>query len=264
MNELIVIKQLPVIEEKLKVLSAEIQAKIDDALSLECTEESKTKVKKVRSELNGTKKEYEDRRIEAKNSIMKPYNDFEVLYKEYISDKLKAADSELKAKIDAIENEQKAKAETEVKEYFNEYLQSKNIDFITYKNANINITLSASMKSLKEQAKAFIDSISDGLALIDTQEFKAEIMVEFKKNLNASAAITTVMNRHKEIEDEQAKAVEIETVNAVEEKTVEKVESFTAPVVEEQKFTLKFSVTATRDKLKALKQFMNDGGYEYE
>ena len=48
-------------------------------------------------------------------------------------------------------------------------------------------------------------------------------MVEFKKkNLNASAAITTVMNRHKEIEDEQAKAVEIETVNAVEEKTVEK------------------------------------------
>ena len=140
----------------MKVLSAEIQTKIDDALSLECTEESKTKVKKVRSELNGTKKEYEDRRIEAKNSIMKPYNDFEVLYKEYISDKLKAADSELKAKIDAIENEQKAKAETEVKEYFNEYLQSKNVDFITYKNANINITLSASMKSLKERGKRLL------------------------------------------------------------------------------------------------------------
>lgn len=264
MNELIVIKQLPVIEEKLKVLSAEIQAKIDDALSLECTEESKTKVKKVRSELNGTKKEYEDRRIEAKNSIMKPYNDFETLYKEYISDKLKSADSKLKAKIDAIENAQKLKAETEVKEYFNEYLQSKNIDFITYENANINITLSASMKSLKERAKAFIDRIADDLALIETQEFKAEIMVEFKKSLNASAAITAVMNRHKEIEDEQAKAVEAEEVKVVEEKAIEKVESVSAPVVEEQELTLRFAVTATRDKLKALKQFLNDGGYKYE
>jgi hypothetical protein len=264
MNDLIIIKQLPVIEEKLKVLSAEIQTKIDNALALECTEESKTKVKKIRAELNGTKKEYEDRRIEAKNSIMKPYNDFEALYKEYISDKLKAADRDLKAKIDAIENEQKAKAETEVKEYFNEYRQSKNIDFITYENANINVTLSASMKSLKEQAEAFIDRVSDDLALIDTQEFKAEIMVEYKKFLNASAAITAVMNRHKEIEQEQAKAVEVEAVKVVEEKTIEKVESVSAPVVEEQEYTLKFSVTATRDKLKALKQFLNEGGYDYE
>lgn len=263
MNDLIIIKQLPIIEEKLKVLSAEIQTKIDNALALECTEESKTKVKKVRAELNGTKKEYEDRRIEAKNSIMKPYNDFEVLYKEYISDKLKTADSELKAKIDAIENEQKSKAEKDVKEFFNEYLQSKNIDFITYENANINVTLSASVKSLKEQAKAFIDRISDDLALIDTQEFKPEIMVEFKKTLNASAAITTVMNRHKEIEQEQAKAVEVEAVKVVEEKAIEKVEVFTSPVVEEQEYTLKFSVTATKDKLKLLKEFLDNGGYQY-
>ena len=43
----------------------------------------------------------------------------------------------------------------------------------------------------------------------------------------------------------------------------------TAPevVVEPKKediYTLNFKVTATKDKLKALKQFLEDGGYKYE
>ena len=263
-KELVEVVQLPILEEQIKLLSADIQTKIDDALALECTAESKVKVKKVRADLSKDLKGYETKRIEVKDKIMKPYDDFNTLYKEFISDKFKTADVKLKAKIDTIENAEKLKMENEVKEYFNEYLQSKNIDFITYENANINVTLSASPKSLKEQAKAFIDRINDDLMLIDTQEFKAEIMVEYKKAFNASNAITTVANRHKAIEVEQAKAVEVEEVKEVETKVIEKVEAFVAPVVEETKHKLTLSVTDTIPRLKVLKEFLNNGGYKYE
>lgn len=59
------------------------------------------------------------------------------------------------------------------------------------------------MKSLKEQAKAFIDKIVDDLNLIKTQEHKAEILVEYKQTLNVAQAITIVINRFKAIEEEK-------------------------------------------------------------
>ena len=93
--------------------------------------------------------------------------------------------------------------------------------------SKINVTLSASLKSLKEQAKLFIDTVEGDLRLIDTQEYKTEILVEYKKSLDVSDAITTVVDRHKEIEVEKAKVVEkIEEV-------IEKVETIVAPIVEE-------------------------------
>ena len=66
---LVLIKQLPVLEEQIKVLSAEIQKKIDNALSLKCTEESKVEVKNVRADLRKTLAEYEEKRKEVKNKI---------------------------------------------------------------------------------------------------------------------------------------------------------------------------------------------------
>ena len=49
--------------------------------------------------------------------------------------------------------------EQEIKDYFEEYKTANNIDFVDFKQANINVTLTASKKSLKEQAKTFIDKI---------------------------------------------------------------------------------------------------------
>ena len=99
----------------------------------------------------------------------------------------------------------KSKKEKEIKEYFEEYKTANNIGFITYGQARINVTLSASMKSLKEQAKQFIDKIVDDLKLIETQEHKTEILVEYKQTLNVSQAITSVTNRFKAIEEEKKK-----------------------------------------------------------
>lgn len=271
-KEMIAVKQLPIIVEQLQQVKAEVAAKVDFALRLVCTEDTVKDVKKVRSELNKELAEYEASRKAVKKAILTPYEQFEVVYNDCVSDTYKKADTELKRKIDSVENELKAQKAAEVKAYFDEYLQSKGIDFVTFESAHINVTLSASMKSLKKQAKAFIDKIACDLALIDTQEHKDDILYEYKQSLNVSSAITMVTYRYKAFEEakareeerkarEQAAAEAAAKVEAVAPPTVEPI----APPVEEEKtYTLKFTVRGTMPQLKALKEFLNNGGYDYE
>ena len=152
MQDLIIVKQLPQIEEHLKELSIDVDKKVEYAKSLICTDENIKTIKQVRADLNKEFKGVEQQRKLVKEQILAPYMKFEDVYKQYISDKYKSADSDLKTKIDLTENEFKAKKEQEIKDYFEEYKIANNIDFITYGQARINVTLSASMKSLKEQA----------------------------------------------------------------------------------------------------------------
>lgn len=275
-KEMIAVKQLPIIVEQLQQVKAEVAAKVDFALRLVCTEDTVKDVKKVRSELNKELAEYEASRKAVKKAILTPYEQFEVVYKDCVSDTYKKADTELKRKIDSVENELKAQKAAEVKAYFDEYLQSKGIDFVTFESAHINVTLSASMKSLKEQAKAFIDKIADDLALIDTQEHKDDILYEYKQSLNVANAITAVANRYKAFERAKAKEEERKAREQAEAEATAKVESVVeavapqtvepiAPPVEEEKtYTLKFTVRGTMPQLKALKEFLNNGGYDYE
>lgn len=278
MNEnIIVVKQLPQIEEHLQAIKEEVTAKVNDALSLVCNEDTIKEVKAVRANLNKELKDFEERRKAVKKAIMAPYEAFESVYKDCVSDTYKRADIELKAKIDSVENELKAQKTKEVSDYFNEYLQSKGIDFVIFDNANINVTLSASMKSLKEQAKAFIDKIADDLALIDTQEHKDEILYHYKKidgmtYLNASKTITLVNEKFKEIEAEKAREEERKAREQAEKEAAAKVEALTPPIVEpiappveeEHILTLKFTVRGTRAKLRELKEFLERGNFDYE
>lgn len=284
-NELIVVKQLPIIQERLKELSTEIDKKVENAKSLICTEETVKEVKQVRADLNKDFKDLEMQRKLVKEQVLAPYMQFEEIYKQYVSDKYKNADIELKNKVDSIENELKNRKEQEIRDYFEEYKTANNIDFIAYEQARINVTLSASIKSLKEQAKQFIDKIVDDLKLIETQEHKTEILVEYKQTLNVSQAITSVTNRFKAIEEEKKRQEELkhrqmekaqriaeQNIKMQEEATKKALNNFVAPEVlqtpveekQEEILTLKFTVKGTRTKLKELKQFLESGGYDYE
>ena len=268
-DEIIVVKQLPVIIEKLEQVKAEVSEKVAFATSLVCTEETVKEVKKARAELRKDFKSWEEKRKEVKNAVLSPYEQFEAVYKDCITDTYKTADNDLNGKIDNIESELKAKKQAEVKEYFDEYLLSKGIDFVTFEQANIGITLSASLKNLKEQAKNFADRISDDFMLIQTQENKAEILVEYKNTLNVSQAITSVTARLRAVEEEKRRQKEAETKKAETETQSVKVTplAIEAPKVEEpeeKKYTLSFKVTATKAKLTELKKFLNNGGYNYE
>ena len=276
-NEIIVVKQLPVIEQQLAQIKAKVTERVSAVTKLICTEETVKEIKKARTELNAEFKAWEDKRKEVKTAVMSPYEQFEAVYKDCISDSYKAADKDLKQKIDEVEQELKNKKAAEVKSYFEEYLASKEIAFVTYEQAGINVTLSASLKSLKEQAKAFIDRIVSDLALIETfTDLKAEILVEYKKSLNVSDAITGVKARAKAVQEEQARqeaeaekrAAEAQRVEAIKAAIPEAPAAVEAPTEQaaapEKKFCIRFTVKGTKEQLIALKKFLNEGEYEYE
>jgi hypothetical protein len=104
-KDLVEIKQLPVIEEKLKQVSLEIDKEMKGIDNLVCTEESIQVLKKIRAKFNNEFKEYETQRKGIKEQIFKPYNQFEDIYKVCISDKFKNSDLILKGKIDVFESE---------------------------------------------------------------------------------------------------------------------------------------------------------------
>ena len=278
-NEIIVVKQLPVIEQQLAQIKAKVTERVSAVTKLICTEETVKEIKKARTELNAEFKAWEDKRKEVKTAVMSPYEQFEAVYKDCISDSYKAADKDLKQKIDEVEQELKNKKAAEVKSYFEEYLASKEIAFVTYEQAGINVTLSASLKSLKEQAKNFIDRIVSDLALIETfTDLKDEILVEYKKSLNVSDAITGVKARTKAVQEEQARqeaeaekrAAEAQRVEAIKAAIPEAPAAVEAPTEQtaapapEKKFCIRFTVKGTKEQLIALKKFLNEGEYEYE
>lgn len=271
MSELIVVEQLPIIRERLEEIKAGIEEKISTALALECNESTVRSIKAVRAELNKDFAELEDRRKVVKNSVMEPYEKFNGIYKECVSDVFRQADAELKRRIAEVEDEVKSGKHKEVQAYFEEYRESKHIDFVTFEQAGIKIGLSSSMKSLKEAAKAFIDRIADDLNLINTQECREEILVEYKETLNVSASITSVALRHKAIQAEQIRLDETQREQEAIRRSEEKVESVMQALAppkeveqEPEMFRLVFTVIATKEKLRALKQFLTDGGYQYE
>lgn len=283
-NEIIVVKQLPVIEQRLQQIKTQVQEKTAVAMSLVCTEDTLADVKRVRADLRKDFAALEEERKRVKTAIMQPYDQFEAVYKDCVTNAYKEADSDLKQKIESVEEELKAKKARELLAYFNEYLGAAEYsltvslrEFVTFERANINVTMSASLKSLKEQAKAYIDRICDDLRLIDTQEHKDEILYEYKKTLNVSAAITTVANRYKAIEAEKAREAERkareEAMREAEKKVETVAESLTPPTVaeplappvaEEKVFSVRLTIHGTKSQLRELKEFMTARGIKHE
>ena len=268
-KDLIVVKQLPIIEEKLMALKKEVSEKVENAKSLVCNEDTVKTVKEIRAELNKEFKELEQQRKDAKNAVLAPYEKFENIYKECVTEQFKDADTDLKNKIDAVESDLKVQKEKEIQEYFEEYKTAKCIDFVSYEDAKINVTLSASKKSLKEQAKAFIDQIESDLNTLETLEQRNEMLIEYKQNgYNLNKAVATVNNRiamleiEKEIQEKQRQEKEQLQKNL--ENIQKALEPIDAPVVEEKEYVVNFKIIATKEKLVALKKFLNDGGYKYE
>lgn len=273
-NELITIKQLPVIEEQLRGIKNVIESKVAGVLALDCTEGTVSAIRTLRADLTKDFKELEDKRKQVKEKILAPYEAFSTIYKECVTDIYLPADKKLKERIDEVDNAIKAEKRRKAEEYFNEYLGSKGIDFVTFADANIKVNKNSSDKSLQSQAKAFIDRISDDLQLIYTQEHSEEILVEYKRRckLNVSLAIMTVNERYLAIELERERKAQAEIAKRAQEEAAKKVEA-AAPaalvppkVVEaasstndgKRKFSVKFPYSgmsgSTKNELAAFKK----------
>lgn len=280
MEKLIQIKQLPIIEEKLKSLETEIKKKTDIALSLVVNEDTCKEIKKTRAELNKEFKELEILRKNIKTQVLKPYEDFEKIYKE-VTGYYGIADRELANRVAEVEKSIKDEKEKEIKQYFEEYKKSLLLeyDFIKYEKARINITLSVSLKKLKEEVKSFLDKINEDIQAIKQTEHSNDLLFEYSKTLDIGRSMITVTERLKAIEEQKRQKELSEEKEKAQQEAIKKVEetskntqgALVAPTVEtkEEKeeiklFTINFTVTGTLEELKKLKEFLNNGGYTYE
>lgn len=288
-NEIIAVTQLPVIEEKLQQLKEDISLKVSDALALDCTEETRAQIKKIRTELKKDFTFYENKRKEVKKAILEPYEAFEVIYKECVGDIFSYADRELKSKIDSVERELLQEKEAQIFEYFVELSNSEGLDFLNFSDVGVQITLSASKASLKKQVSDFVQKVSEDLNMINSfEEDAAEILVEYKKTFNASQAIMTVKKRHTEIESAKANVQNVVSHEEDKHKSEQKISEIvdgldaasdapiSAPVsipvkeqITEPEAGIMYSVTFTVkthniDDLKKLKKFLKEEGIHYE
>lgn len=266
-NELITLEQLPIIKYHLEQLSVEIKDKVARATSLVVNDDTVKDVKQVRAELNKEFNELETQRKQVKSAIMAKYDEFEEIYKENVSNLYKNADAELKEKIDNVENQLKQEKEDELREFVKQHCEANKIH-IEFEQIGLNITLSASMKSLKEQALKFIEKVANDLKLIELEEYKDEILLEYNNNgFDFSKAKLDVITRHKQLEEIKKQQQEIQLQINDEAEVVEKVEEITTPkeiIDNEELLTATFTITTTKENIIKVREFLKKEGIKYE
>ena len=264
-DNLIVVKQLPVITERLRELKEDIESRTTAAVAMDCTEDTYKEIKKIRADLNKECKEYEDRRIAVKKAINAPYEAFNEVYKECVTVPFKKADTELKAKIDSVEDGLKASKRENVLKFAEELKASYSLDWLNINRVMPNITLSASEPSLMQKVSDELDRINDDVQAVTD----IEVLAEYKKSLNLAQAQTIVNNRKREIEEARLEAERKAQQEEVKRKAVKKVETLAPPVVEEKPpkeevklYRMTFTVSGTKEQLKALKAFIIDNNIQ--
>ncbi|MEG0877997.1 MAG: DUF1351 domain-containing protein [Oscillospiraceae bacterium] len=282
---LIMLEQLPIITAHLQELAQEIDAKVDMANSLVVTAKSKQAAKELKSSLNKERDYYELVRKQIRKSILQPYDTFNAEYDRIIKGKYDTAEQVLKEKITSIESAEISKKETDLQEYFKECAESLHLDFVTFEQMNFKINLTVTLTALKKECKERMDGIAADVAAISGMAESMEILVEYKKNFNLAESVSMVSARHKAIEDEQKRMLEIAAQEQLEfiaaakvdsvvnnatacETAVQADEPLQAPIVtplrEDAVMSLSFKVIAPISKLKILKQYLIDGGFNYE
>ena len=210
MNEnLITVLQLPVIGyERVESVGQEIDKHIA-ALDLDkqlVTEDTKKAVKDTRAMLNKELKDFEEQRKRIKEQVIAPYEAFEKAYNTFIKVKYETADGILKVKIDEFDKRLKADKEARIRAYFTELCQANNIDFLPFEWLCLNIRLNDSDKSLKDIVNTNIDNVVKSLefieSLTDPDEYKAEILADYKQTLNVTTAIRNAQYRKQQREAE--------------------------------------------------------------
>ena len=289
-EELITLKQPPIIiYEQIKAVGQQIEAKISE-LNLDnqlVTEDTLKSAKNTRATLRKELDDFETQRTYIKEQVNAPYEAFEKAYKEHIKVHYDKADSTLKAKIDEVQNRLLDDKRGRIKDYFTEFCAAQGIDFLIFERLPLNITLSASDKSLKEQVAGFVSEVSKSIQVIESfnepNEFKAEILTDYKQTLDITRAIQGAQYRRQQREAElarieaqkaraeqarleaEAKAKEVAPLQAPEvvkpQEQIVKNEAVPAPQEEILHYTL--SVSGTRIQLRALRQFLETNNINY-
>lgn len=282
-TNLIKVVQLPIITEQLHTLKDKWEQYATDAKAMVCNEDTIQAVKKFRADINREFEQMEALRKSVKETVMRPYNDFEAVYKKCVTDPKKAAEASLKEKVSETEGTIKKQCEDGLREYFTELCVAHHLEWLKYEQAGIHIDMASAKsktpKKLREQLVQFVVRVAESVERINSLEYSNEIMVEFKKTLDASVAIFTIQERYRRIEEQRLEKKSVEADKSAQETAERKVEesyqkylkppteAIKPPYADDNEIIPRCTFTAinaTRSQLRKLKEFMNEEGIQYE
>lgn len=269
-EQLITLQQPPIIiYERIKAVGQQIEAKIAE-LNLDnqlVTEDTKQALKNTRAELNKEFSTFEQQRKLIKEMVNAPYEAFEKAYKENIKVHYEQADSTLKSKLTEFDNRLRQDKEDRARAYFIEACQANNIDFLPFEKLYLKININTSEKSLRESIDSTIEKVVKDLEtanfIPESDEFKAEVLTEYKQTLDISTALRNAQYRKQQREAElqhiEAQRVATEQARLVDEARARETAPLQTPTQTQPAPELvqtTFTVQGTREQLQALKQYI--------
>ena len=274
-NEIVKIEALPKIFYELEKVGEFLDKELAEIKKLDVSEESKQSIKKVRANINETLKQFEYKRKEIKNKCLEAYKLFEEKYNGEVKIKLTNASEELKDAISVIETKQIRQKEDEVFAFIDEHIHTNHLEKIIMIPevicfANLKINLSTSIKSLKEDAKAYIEKVANEVKVIELEDnYSDEILLEYQKNgYDYTKAKLSVVTKHKELEELAKQREQVKEVVQQEEVVEKVVEEIVAPkemiIEDEELLEVTFTVKGTKPQILQIKNLLIELGVEYK
>lgn len=282
MNEeqsLIVVSQLPEIQENLRQLRDSWEQRAADAASMICTEETVQSLKDMRAEMRKEFQAADSVRKAAKEKYLAPWNAVEDTFKECVKDAFTRADESLKSTINGFEMELKQKCYDDLKIWYTELIQAEHIDFLTLDQAmalaGVKIGLDDAKRNTPRRLQDAVANVVSKIALnledISKMDDAPEIMAEFKLCLDLGRAVANVQGRKRLVQAEKEAAEARRTAQEREKAAEEKVRAVAPPVAQPkaqaadrvfEKYT--FTVyNCTRSQLIRVRDFLKQEGINY-
>lgn len=226
--------------------------------------------KEEKSNVNKLKKKIDDVRKDITKEFNKPLEVFIDTAKETVSI-LDDTYNMINNQVIKYETEDKEKTKEKLVALFNEYIEYHHLEalYIPFEACNINITLSASMKSLENAVISFVERIATDVKVIGLEtNYRDDILHEYLNNgYNFADAKMNVLNRVIEIDRIKEQNDKLVELQKEEEKIVAKVDEILMPteIKEQVEETIEVTFTAylTKEQVKELKQWFIERGIKY-
>lgn len=279
---LIEIRQLPIIAERLYSVKEEIEKAVEEAQTMICTADTVQAVKSRRAELRKQFDALEDQRKAVKNAVLAPYNEFEAVYKECVTEPMKRGDNALKCAIDDFEAELKSRCRETIESYYSELCAVNGIDFITFDQAMTKGGLKIGMadayaktpRKLMDSLLSVMEGVAGDVETIDSMNSDQGIavMAEYQHNgFSLASAIQAVNERAARAKAAQEAAEARKTAQEAQNAAVAKVDAVAPPVAlepptaPEKRYTITFTIKdVTREQAVRVRDFLKQEGIEYE
>jgi len=266
---------LKTIEWNHEDIKAEVAAKMQEYAGLVYTEESIKTAKEDRAALNKFKDALEDKRKEIKKQCLAPYEAFERQIKEIITLVDKPI-TLIGSQIKEVEDQKKLEKQNQIMEFYEKNVGAlKGILPFSRVLRPEYLNVSRYMKSIKEEIQQLFDRVNGDLDTIDQLQTTHELQVkdvyirtlDLSEALRENARLEEVARR---IEERRARAASDR--EAVKKAVEAKPSGTTAPVpaqqkpsapVAEERYTVEFRVSGTKEQIDLLKEFLKINGIKY-